>query len=228
MSRQFTQLLSCFAVAQSITATLGQVLFTALEPSCDCAHQHFLFLWEALRYYPVLACTPRTDASKQGQNNRHSERPVYATATPLLENLCESSLEWEAANRSRRLRQTALCSLTLHYHLSWVCALSPQPRAVCARSWCIGLAWLPYSIHLAISVMRCSYLVPLKALLILVYASYLHHLHYPVHSQPHVLKEGSLPLHLLQTPFPLQSTWSWRSLWTLLHQNLLTIQWFHA
>ena len=176
----------------------------------------------------VLVCTPHTDTSKQGQNGQHSEKPVYATATPLLENLCESSLEWEAANRSRRLQQTALCSHTLHYHLSQVCALSPQPCAVCAWSWCIGLAWSPYFIHLAISVTCCLYLVPLKALLILVYASYLHHLHYPVHSQLRVPKEGSLPLHSLQTPFPLQSTWSWWSLWTLLHQNLLTIWWFCA
>ena len=104
--------------------------------------------------------TPRTDASKQGQNGWHSERPVYATATPLPENPCESSLEWEAANRSRRLQQTALCSYTTHYHPSWVWALLPQPRAMCNRSQCIGLAWSPYSIHLAISITHCSYLVP--------------------------------------------------------------------
>ena len=129
-------------------------------------------------------CTPHTDASKQGQNGQHSKRPVYTTATPLLENLCKSSLEWEAANRSRRLWLTALCSHTLHYHLSWVCALLPQPRAMCSRSWRIGLAWSPYSIHLAISVTRCSYLVPRKALLTSVHAIYLHHLHHPLHPQP--------------------------------------------
>ena len=111
-------------------------------------------------------CTPHTDTSKQGQNSWHSERPVYVTAIPWLENLCKSSLEWGAANRLRRLRQTALCSYTYHYHLSWVCALLLQPCAMCNQSWCIGLAWLPYSFHLVISAMHCLYLVPNKALLI--------------------------------------------------------------
>ena len=98
-------------------------------------------------------------------NGRHCERPVYATVPHVLENQCRSSSEWEAANRSRRLQQTALCSYTFHYHLSWVCALSLQPCAVCNQSQCIGLAWSPYSIHLVISISCHSYPVPQKALL---------------------------------------------------------------
>ena len=62
------------------------------------------------------------DALKQGQNGRHSERPVYATATPLLENLCESSF---GVRGSQQVEETAADSLVLpHFTLSPFLSLS--------------------------------------------------------------------------------------------------------
>ena len=85
----------------------------------------------------------------------------------------------------------------------------------------------PSTLRLALRVARILY--HSKALLTTpVYASYLHHLHYSLHLQCHVPKEASLPLHSLQARLPSQLTWSWWSLWTLLHQHLLSVRRFHA
>ena len=115
-SWQFSLPSSCLVVARSTTATLGQVLFPALEPSCDYAHRHSLFLQEALWYYPILVCTPCLRRLEARAEQPTQWKTCVRNSYPLVR---ESLRELFGVRGSQQVEETAADSLVFpHFTLS--------------------------------------------------------------------------------------------------------------